>query len=254
MPLDFRDQKGLVESLRGATTLIRTYWIRFAHRGVTHEGAVENIKTLIAAARQAGVRRFVQISITGASASSSLPYFRGKGIIEDTLRASRLSYAIIRPTVIFGPEDILINNIAWSLRTFLLFMIPGDGEYRMQPVFVEDLAELVLNASRESSNVELDAVGPEIFTFNDLVDCIGSALHLNPRNLHVPGIVALAAASVIGWLKGDVMLTADEIRGLSASLLVSAQPPRAKTRLSDWLQQNAATVGASYFSELARRT
>ncbi len=254
IPLNFSNLDALAESLRGADTLVNTYWIRFAHRGLTHERAVENIKTLIAAARQAGVRRFVQISITSASASSPLPYFRGKGIIEDTLRASGLSYAIVRPTVIFGPEDILINNIAWSLRTFPLFMIPGDGEYRLQPVFVEDLAELVVDASRETRNVEIDAVGPEVFTFNELVALLGRTLGIKPRTLHVPPIVALSAASVIGWLKGDVMLTADEIRGLSANLLVSQQPPTTKTRLSAWLRENAATIGAHYFSELARRT
>jgi uncharacterized protein YbjT (DUF2867 family) len=253
MPFNFDRPAALVESLRGATTVFNTYWIRFERGAMTFDRAVQNITSLIGAARQAGVPRFVQISITNALAASPLPYFRGKGVIEDTLRASGLSYAIVRPTIIFGPEDILINNIAWSLRTFPVFAVPGDGEYRMQPVFAEDLAELAVNAAQEAENVELDAVGPEILTFNELVRLLARNLGRSTRIVHVPPTIAMLCASVIGRIMGDVMLTADEIRGLSADLLVSRGPPTAPTRLSDWLARNAANVGSRYASELAKR-
>ena len=177
----------------------------------------------------------------------------GKGVIEDTLRASGLSYAIVRPTVIFGPEDILINNIAWSLRTFPIFAIPGTGEYRLQPVFAEDLADLAVNAAQDTRNVELGAVGPEIFTFNELVRLLARSVGKTARVVHVRPMVALLCTSVLGRIMGDVMLTADEIRGLTADLLVLREPPTAPTRLSDWLTRNAALVGAHYASELAKR-
>jgi uncharacterized protein YbjT (DUF2867 family) len=253
IPFNFERPAALADSLRGAATVFNTYWIRFERGAMTFDRAVQNITTLIEATRQAGVRRFVQISITNASAASPLPYFRGKGVIEETLRASGLSYVIMRPTVIFGPEDILINNIAWSLRRFPIFAVPGDGEYRMQPVFAEDLAELAVNAAQQADNVELDAVGPEIFSFDELVQLLARNLGRNARILHVPPAIALLCASGIGRIMGDVMLTADEIRGLAANLLVSRESPTAPTRLSDWLSRNAANVGVRYASELAKR-
>jgi NADH dehydrogenase len=220
---------------------------------MSFDRAVRNITTLIEAARQAGVRRFVHLSHVNVSAASPLPYFRGKGVIEDTLRASGLAYAIVRPSLIFGPEDILINNIAWSLRKFPVFAIPGSGEYRLQPTFVEDLADLVVNAAREAGNIDSDVVGPEIFTFNELVRLLARTVGGTARIVHVPPTIALLCASVIGRIMGDVMLTADEIRGLTANLLVSRESPTAPTRLSDWLAHNAANVGVRYASELAKR-
>src|SRR5713226_1616242 len=145
-PFNFDKPGELVKSLQGATTLYNTYWIRFAHGSVTFDKAVENTKTLIKAAEEAGMQRIVHVSITNPAQTSRLPYFRGKAILEQAIMDSRLSYAIIRPTVIFGIEDILINNIAWLLRRFLVFPIFGSGKYRLQPIYVEDMADLVIDA------------------------------------------------------------------------------------------------------------
>ena len=124
-PLDFANTDALTRALHGADTLFNTYWIRYSRGAVTFERAVENSMALIAAAADAGVRRIVHISITNASPDSPLPYFRGKGLVEEAIAASALSYAILRPTVNFGVEDILLNNIAWSVRRFPIIPIPG---------------------------------------------------------------------------------------------------------------------------------
>jgi uncharacterized protein YbjT (DUF2867 family) len=253
-PFNFDNPAALAASLSGATVVINTYWIRFEQGALTFDRAVRNVRTLIQAALDAGVRRFVQISITNASADSPLPYFHGKGVLEDSLRHSGLSYAIVRPTVIFGTEDILINNIAWSLRKFPIFLTPGDGQYRLQPVFVEDLAELIVNVAQQDEKTEIDAVGPEIFSFDQLLDLIRRIVGGRARIFHAPAGAALLAASILGRMKADVMLTADEIRGLSADLLVSRNPPTASTRLSEWLTKNADVIGVNYASETARRT
>src|SRR3989442_7966074 len=149
-PLDFADRDGLASGLRGATTLYNTYWVRFPRGRVTFEQAVANSERLIEAAVAAGVRRIVHISVTNAEASSSLPYFRGKGLVEEAIKRSGLSYAILRPTLIFGQEVILLNNIAWFLRRVPVFGIPGNGSYRVQPVFVEDVADLAVFAASRS--------------------------------------------------------------------------------------------------------
>src|ERR1700680_2251717 len=135
-PLDFTDHAGLVQSLRGASVLYNSYWVRFSHGRATFDEAVANSRTLINAAREAGVGRIVHLSIANPSLDSCLPYYSGKALVEKAIVDSGLSYAILRPTIIFGPEDILINNIAWFVRLFPVFAIPGSGRYQVPPIFV----------------------------------------------------------------------------------------------------------------------
>jgi NADH dehydrogenase len=251
-PLEFRDPDGLKESLRGASTLVNTYWVRFAHRGVTFQTAIDNTRALIRAAADAGVRRIVHVSITNPSDNSPLPYFRGKAVLERAVDRSGLGYAVVRPTVIFGAEDILINNIAWFLRRFPLFAVFGRGDYRLQPIFVEDMAEVLVEAVEREDDYTLDAVGPETYTFEELVRLIAEKIGRRARIIHLPPGLAHLFTRLAGLALGDVVLTRDEIRGLMANLLVSDRPPPGRTRLSEWLEENAERVGRRYSSELAR--
>jgi uncharacterized protein YbjT (DUF2867 family) len=253
VPFNFEDPDALARNLVGAEVVINTYWIRFPTGEMTFERAVRNVQELINAAVRAGIPRIVHISITGASADSSLPYFRGKGILEDYLMNSGLTYAIVRPALMFGGDDILINNIGWLLRRFPIFTIPGDGEYHVQPVLVDELADLAVNAAQGSENVILDAAGPEIFTFNELVGLIARAVQSRARIVHVSSDIQLLLAWIVGKFTGDVTLTRDEIRGLCADLLVAHSAPTASTRLSEWLARNADQIGKAYVSEVARR-
>jgi uncharacterized protein YbjT (DUF2867 family) len=250
-PLDF-DEAGMARALVSVDTLYNTYWIRFDYGQNTQTRAVENTRALIKAAKMAGVRRIVHISITNPSSTSPLPYFHGKALNEKTVIESGISYSILRPTVLFGSEDILINNIAWLLRRFPVFAQIGDGKYKLQPVFVDDLAALAVDAGGRSENLIWDAVGPEILTFNELVEMVAVRIGRVPRLVQVPPAIALTAARFASLFVGDVILTRDEINGLMAGLLVSSEPPRGETRLSEWLSENKSTVGAQYASELAR--
>ncbi len=251
-PLNFDNPSQLKESLQGATTLYNTYWVRFSRGKVTFDKAVKNTKTLIKAAEEASVRRIVHISITNPSEDSPFPYFRGKALVEKAITHSKLSYAIVRPTVIFGPEGILINNITWLLRRFPVFTIFGSGDYQIQPIFVEDVAEIAVSAGHKDDNMVMDAVGPEIYTFDELVRLIADKIHSRARIVHVrPGLVLLLAR-LIGYAVRDVMITKDEIEGLMSNLLVSEGPPTAHTRLSEWLEQNAKSAGSQYTSDLKR--
>ena len=252
LPLDFGDFDGLVDGLRGADTLYNTYWVRFAQGTLTHEVAVRNSRILIEAAAEAGVRRIVHVSITNPSEDSPLPYFRGKALVEKAIQESGLSYAILRPTVLFSPEDVLINNIAWFLRRFPVFPIPGSGDYPVQPVFVDDLAQLAVSAGAGRDNVVLDAVGPEIFTFEEMVRLIARRVASRSRLIHVRPSLALLAAQLAGWLVRDVVLTRDEIDGLLAGLLVSVDAPTGSTRFTEWLEAEGAALGGRYASELDR--
>jgi uncharacterized protein YbjT (DUF2867 family) len=246
-PLQFADRAALVASLRGARSLYNTYWVRFERGGTTFDRAVRNSALLFEAAAEAGVERIVHISVSNPSEDSALPYFRGKAQVERTLAAAGPEYAIVRPTLVFGPRDILVNNIAWILRRFPVFVVPGDGSGRVQPVSAEDVAEIAVTATGT-----IDAAGPEEYSFGELVRLVGAAIGSRRPLVHAPQRLALALGAVVGAARRDVVLTRDELVGLQASLLVSHEPPRGRDSFRDWLERNGATLGRSYVSELAR--
>jgi NADH dehydrogenase len=251
-PYDFDRPDQLRKTLLGTSTLINTYWVRFPREESTFEVAVRNTRKLIDAAKDAGVERIVHVSIANPSAESPLGYYRGKAELEQAVLDSGLSYTIVRPTVIFGDEDILINNIAWFLRRFPLFGIPGDGRYRIRPIFVEDMARIMAKAVDETGNAVMDAVGPETYTFEEFVRLIASSIGRSVRFVHVPASLAYLATLVAGWFVGDVVLTWEEYRGLMGNLLAPEGPASGSTRLSEWLSTHKESVGKRYASEVAR--
>jgi NADH dehydrogenase len=252
-PFHFNEPAKLVESLRGAKVLYNTYWVRFNCVGFSHVEAVKNTLALFDAAKIAGVERLVHISITNPSLDSPLEYFRGKAVIEKTLVDSGLSHAILRPAVLFGHEDILINNIAWMLRRFPVFGVPGDGTYRLQPIYVDDLAAIAVEQGRSRHNVVIEAIGPETFAYRDLVRTIAESIGVKRLIVSIPPSLGYGAAWLLGKLLRDVLLTREEITGLLADLLYTTAPPAGRTKLTDWARGNAATLGKRYASELARR-
>jgi len=250
-PLDF-EVESMTKSMHGVDVLVNTYWVRFDKGENTQPRAVENTRKLINAAKDAGVKRVVHVSIANPSADSHLPYYGGKAANEKAVTDSGMSYAILRPTVLVGDEDILINNIAYLLRRFPIFALPGDGSYGIQPVYVDDLAQLAVEGVYSNGNYIIDAVGPDIFTFKEMVNLIGEKIGSNRTLIPVPPRLALFAAQFLSLFVNDVLLTPEEVDGLMANLLVSKEPPRCKTRLADWLDENKNKVGAKYASELRK--
>jgi nucleoside-diphosphate-sugar epimerase len=251
-PLRFDDRARLVASLRGVDVLYNTYWVRFPHAGQDFDLAVANTRILISAAEAAGVRKLVHVSVSNPSLDSPLPYYAGKARAEELVRESALKWAIVRPTLVFGPGDILINNIAWMLRRMPVFAIPGLGHYRLQPVAIEDVADIAVNAARLEDNVTVDAAGPEIVTYTEFVDEVAIAVRRRPPFVYLPPSMVVFAGKVMGWFVRDVILTSEEVHGLMSELLVSSEPPQGKRRFDDWLLRQADTIGRSYASELDR--
>ena len=251
-PLDFDNPDALAQNLSGATTLYNTYWVRFPRGAVTFEAAVANTKTLVNAAIQAGVQRIVHISITNPSPDSPLAYFKGKALVEDAIIGSGLAYNIIRPTLIFGAEDVLINNIAWFLRRFPFFPVPGKGDYPVQPVHVEDVAEMAVGVAERGENTIQDCVGPETYTYKQLVRLIAGRVGSRAKIVHLPPGLALFLSQLAGYLVRDVVLTRAEIDGLMAGLLVSGDPPNGRLSLGRWLEENGGALGRRYASEMDR--
>jgi uncharacterized protein YbjT (DUF2867 family) len=138
------------------------------------------------------------------------------------------------------------------VRHFPLFAIPGSGQYEVQPISVEDIAELAVNAAGDGKSVVLEAVGPEAYTFEDLVRQIAHGVGSKARFIHVSPGVAFWMLRLTGPFVGDVILTREEIAGLMANLLVSKGPATGRARFSEWLAQNASILGTKYASELER--
>jgi NADH dehydrogenase len=247
----FDDRDAMRDALRDVRILYNTYWVRFDHGASTFARAVENSRALFRAAAEAGVERVVHVSITNPSPDSPLPYFRGKALVEASLRESGLSHAILRPAVFFGGRDVLINNIAWLLRRLPMFGF-ARGTYGLQPIHVEDFARLAADHGASRGDVVLDAVGPEVLRFDDLLRRVRGAVASRTRLVPVPPSLLLAAARLIGAIVRDVVLTPDEVAGLRANLLVSNGPPTAPTRLTAWLTENAAQLGVEWASEIER--
>jgi uncharacterized protein YbjT (DUF2867 family) len=252
-PYRFDDPAALTRSLDGISTLYNTYWVRFERDRTTFGNAVANSRVLFEAARRAGVARIVHVSIANPSIDSPLPYYRGKALVEEALAAAGVRYAVVRPTFFFGGgRDILVNNIAWILRRMPFFVVPGDGRYPVQPIHVDDFARICLGAAHASGDVIMDAAGRDAMSFEELVRAIGDAVGRRTPILHVPSRAMAALARALGLLVHDVVLTADEIRGLTAGLLVSHQPALGSVSLVEWVSEHAPTLGRGYLNELDR--
>ncbi|MCJ7823887.1 MAG: NAD(P)H-binding protein [Anaerolineales bacterium] len=252
-PFNFANPTKLIDSLRGVSVLYNTYWVRFNHKMFRHEDAVKNTQVLFDAARAAGVQRIVHISITNPSETSPLEYFSGKARLENALINSGLSYSILRPTVLFGKEDILINNIAWLLRKLPFFGMFGDGKYRLQPIYVDDLAGMAVDEGENDENGIVNAIGPETFTYKSLVETVGEIIGEKKPILAIHPSIGYLAGNLIGKLVGDVVITRAEIEGLIADLLYVDSPQTGVTKLTQWAREHAGSLGRTYTSELRRR-
>ena len=253
VPFHFDEPHKLRDSLRGVHTLVNTYWVRFDHRLSAHAQAVANSRILFSAAKEAAVRRIVHVSITNPDSASDLPYFRGKAELESALKDLGVSYCIFRPTVLFGKEDVLINNIAWSLRHLPVVGVFGSGDYRLQPIYVDDLARSAAQKVEVGGNEVLEAIGPETFTYRELVVRIRSALRLRRPIISVPPALGYWGCRLVGLVVHDVVITREEIRGLMENRLYVEAPPLGTTKLTEWIDQHKDTLGRHYTSELARR-
>ena len=251
-PLDFSSHTALTGAMHGADTLYNTYWIRFARGSMTFERALENTRALIGAAVEAGVRRIVHVSVTNASSASPLAYFRGKGLVEEAIHASGLSYGIVRPTLVFGLEDVLVNNIAWTLRRMPVMAAASGGRFEFQPVYVDDVAEIAVAAGREDANVTWDAVGPDRITTRDLIHLVARAIGRRALVMPLPPPLFRLSSTMLGLMLRDVIMTRDELASLMGGLLTSPDPPRGRTSLREWARENASSLGRKYASEVAR--
>jgi NADH dehydrogenase len=218
----FDDPDAMAESLSGIRVPFNTYWIRFDHGKTTYDRAVANTRALIRAAEIAGVERVVHISITNPDPKSPLPYFRGKALLEEEIRKGRFSYAIVRPTVVFGVEDILINNIA-----FLLRKLPFEELVRLLAKAVRSRA-VILHGSPRLALAAAHVLGA---VFHDVM-LTGDELEGPMPSLLISGNVPTGLTRPSRWLTANAVCfrTESALSSLEVDMLpwrcVSYEPER----------------------------
>tara|TARA_B100000029_G_scaffold93944_5_gene84135 strand:- start:4165 stop:5094 length:930 start_codon:yes stop_codon:yes gene_type:complete len=256
-PLDFDDRDALVESLRGADVLYNTYWVRYNHerRSFDHDVAVRNCAKMFEAAAEAGIRRIVHFSVAHPGQAPDWSYFRGKVESEKILRESGHSYAIVRPTVLFGGgRNVLVNNIAWMLRYLPVFGLFGFGRYPIQPVHVRDVARIAIDLGAGEENITRDATGPETYPFRDFVALIAKSMGVRRLILPMPPLLAWLAGQAMGLFLRDMVVTRAEIRGLMRGLVASDEEPLGEIAFSDWIERRGPDLGRTYHNDLKERT
>ncbi len=242
----------MAEAFRGVDTFYNTYWVRFGRGSFTHDDAVLNSLALVEAAARAGVRRMVHVSIMNPDANSPYSYHRGKAVVEQAVRESGMEYAIVRPSVLFGGGDILVNNMAWLLRHLHAFAVPGDGRYEVRPTHVEDFADLMVALGSANESVTSNAGGPETFAFGDLVRLIRDSVGATALVVNLPKAVVLPMISIVNRITGDVTIHGEELDALMDGLASCDGEPAGQRRLSDFLVAHRGDLGGHYASEVAR--
>jgi NADH dehydrogenase len=248
----FDDPVALAESFEGVDTFYNTYWVRFDRGKTTHDLAVARSKALIDAATHAGVRRIVHVSIMNPGLDSPYAYHRGKAMVEDAVRACGMSYAIVRPSVLFGGAEILLNNVAWLLRHLPIFTVPGDGGYPIRPTHVEDLTDLMASLGGQDENVVRNAGGPQTFEFGALVRLIRDAIGAKALVINAPRALVLPLTRAIGLLTRDVTVHPSELDALMAGVASCDGPTAGDRSFTQYLAAQAPQYGRHYANEVNR--
>jgi uncharacterized protein YbjT (DUF2867 family) len=206
---DVNEPSKLAKALVGADTIVNAvqfdgYPIENPARGLTflrvdYGGTV----ALIAGAKEASVANFIYISGAAADERSTNPAFRAKGRAERVLRTSGLAFTILRPSLVYGPEDRVVNGLASALRMMPIMVVPGTGRQHLRPLFVEDLAACVaLAIGGRGRDGIFEIGGPDEMAFDELVRLLMEITGHKRPLVHVPESMLRIAGAVAEKLPG----------------------------------------------------
>ena len=129
----------------------------------------------------------------------------------------------------------------------------GSGDYKLQPIYVEDLARVAANMAFKNRNEIIEAIGPETFTYRELITLIGKTIGVKRPIISVSPWMGYWFCRLVGLLVGDVVITREEIRGLMEGRLAVDAPALGITKLTEWIGRHRDTLGRHYTSEMSRR-
>jgi uncharacterized protein YbjT (DUF2867 family) len=235
---DVNDPARLATAIAGADTIVNAvqfdgYPIEKPSRGLTFNRVdFGGTVALIAAAKAAGVANFIYISGAAADERSSNPAFRAKGRAERALRDAGLAFTILRPSLVYGPEDRVVNGLAKAIRMSPVMVVPGNGRQKMQPLLVDDLAACVaLAIGGRGRNGIYEVGGPDSMTFDELVRLVMEITGHQRPIVHVPESLLLLAGTVAEKLPG-ALFSRDAVAFLVADNDCDIQPLMAEFGLA----------------------
>jgi NADH dehydrogenase len=215
---DVTDPASLRAALDGCTRVVHLVAILTGAPADFERVMTQGTKSLVAAARDAGVERFVLMSALGTDERTKdlVPYYGAKWAMEREVEASGLPYTTFRPSFVFGKGGAL-RTFVKQVRYSPVVTVIGNGKQRIQPIWVDDVAEYFARSLEEATAVDrtFELGGPDVVTWDGLYRAIAKTLGKQRRILHVPFAVARAGARVTQWAPG-APLTTDQIAMIEA--------------------------------------
>ena len=227
MAANIHDRQSIASAIAGAFGVVNAVSLYVARGTETfHTVHVAAAERLANEARKAGVERFVQISGIGADAQSPSPYIRARGQGEQAVRAVFAGATVIRPAVMFGPDDAFLNTLIKLLRRLPVYPMFGRGETRLQPADVEDVAEAVARVMQrtETGPLTVECGGPRVYSYEELLRTIARAASVNPILVPVPFGVWHALAWVAEMLPG-APVTRNQVELMQVDTVASPSLP-----------------------------
>jgi uncharacterized protein YbjT (DUF2867 family) len=196
---DAHDERSVEAAVEGADGVVNAISLYVEHGGDTfHSVHVEAAARIASAARRTGTKRFVHISGIGADATSPSPYIRTRGEGEAAVQAAFPGAVIVRPAVMFGPDDAFLTTILGLLRTLPAYPLFGDGRTRLQPVYVDDVAAAIAQILRQTQRPYpiYELAGPRVYSYEELLRTISRTAGLRRRLVPVPFVFWDAVAGL----------------------------------------------------------
>jgi uncharacterized protein YbjT (DUF2867 family) len=186
---DAHDERAVEAAVAGADGVVNAISLYVEHGGDTfHSVHVEAAARIASVARRAGIKRFVHLSGIGADVASPSPYIRNRGEGEAAVQAAFPGAVVIRPAVMFAPDDAFLTTILGMLRTLPVYPLFGDGRTRLQPVHVDDVAAAIAQVLRQAQRPYpiYELAGPRVYSYGELLRTIARAAGLRPLLVRIP--------------------------------------------------------------------
>jgi NADH dehydrogenase len=213
------DEKALIECFAGCDTVYHLVGLIAETRTKTFQKTVaEGTGHVVAAARRTGIKKIIYLSALGADPGAGSKYYRTKFEAEQQVTESGLDYTIFRPSIVYGLQDKFINKLAMMIRRSPMVPVIGDGRYRLQPIYVEELCAVMARAAREefTSRRLYEIGGAEPLTYLEILDIIKRILKKRRVTIHIPVFLARWTAGLLETVLKPAPLTVDQIAMLAA--------------------------------------
>jgi uncharacterized protein YbjT (DUF2867 family) len=196
---DVHDERSVAEALAGAYGAVNAVSLYVEHgRETFHSVHVESAQRVAAQAQRAGVKRLIHVSGIGADSRSQSLYIRKRGEGELAVREAFADAVLIRPAVMFGPDDAFLTTILKLLERLPIYPMFGNGQMRLQPVYVEDVGQAIAKiVQREQTGpIMFECAGPRVYYYEEFLRTVASAAGIKPKLIPVP----FAAWDVLAWI------------------------------------------------------